>query len=199
MSKLTELPATIRTFLALNPDAEACAALRRYRQRLLTMPWARDVKWTAEANLHLTIRFLGEIDTAAYAALVAWLETALRQPEAPGSLDLEMTEPRVFPSPRQPRAIACLVAATPGLTALAALAEAGAQHLGLSPADKPFRGHVTLGRLRASRTSGIRLEITPALTRWRADTLVLYRSDLQPDGPRYTALQQFALAGSFSH
>ncbi|MCS7081062.1 MAG: RNA 2',3'-cyclic phosphodiesterase [Chloracidobacterium sp.] len=185
----------MRAFLALNPDADAHEVLCRYRRRLLEAPWARHVKWTAEANLHMTIRFLGDIDAAVDAALTERLEAALGRPDAPGPLELNMTEPRFFPSAQQPRTIACLVAATSGLTALATLAETTAQSVGLAAADKPFRGHITLGRTRPTWPSGVRLEIAPALTRWRADALVLYRSDLRPDGPRYTVLRRFMLSG----
>lgn len=185
----------MRAFLALDPDVNAQEALRRHRRRLREAPWAHHVVWTAEANLHLTIRFLGEIDAPVYDALTAWLEAALRRPDAPGALELNLTEPRLFPSARRPRAVACLTAETPALTALAALAEAGAQAVGLSAADKPFRGHVTLGRLRPSRPAGVRLEVAPTTTQWRANALVLYRSELRPEGPRYTALRRFPLSG----
>ncbi|OYT71692.1 MAG: RNA 2',3'-cyclic phosphodiesterase [Chloracidobacterium sp. CP2_5A] len=190
---LSEAEASMRAFLALDPDPSARAALCRYRRRLLQAPWSRHVKWVAEASLHLTIRFLGEVDAAALTALTARLEAALEQPAALGAVELSLTEPRFFPSARQPRAIACLVAAPPALLALAALAEAAARAAGLAARDRPFHGHVTLGRTRPAWPSGTRLGFPPEQTAWRADALTLYRSDLLPDGPRYAELRRFPL------
>ncbi len=185
----------MRAFLALDPDPPARDALTRHQRRLSQAPWSRHVKWVAEASLHLTIRFLGELDAAAQAALTARLEAALGQPSAPGRLELTLTEPRFFPSARQPRAIACLVAAPPSLLALVALAEAAAQAAGLAANLRPFRGHVTLGRTRPAWPSEARLEVAPERIVWRADALTLYRSDLLPAGPRYAELRRFPLAG----
>ncbi len=186
----------MRAFLALAPDPAAQTVLCRYQRRLARASWAHQVKWVAETNLHLTIRFLGEVTPAVQAELVGRLEAALSQPGAPGRLELELTEPRWFPSARQPRTLACLVPETPPLMALAALAEASARDAGLPPEERPFRAHITLGRMRPTLTVSPKLDIAPSRTGFRADALIFYQSTLTPAGPIYTERQRFPLVGS---
>ncbi len=186
----------MRAFLALAPDPAAQTVLCRYQRRLARASWAHQVKWVAETNLHLTIRFLGEVTPAVQAELVGRLEAALSQPGAPGRLELELTEPRWFPSARQPRTLACLVPETPPLMALAALAEASARDAGLPPEERPFRAHITLGRMRPTLTVSPKLDIAPSRTGFRADALIFYQSTLTPAGPIYTERRRFPLVGS---
>ncbi len=183
----------MRAFLALAPDPAAQTVLCRYQRRLAQASWAHHVRWVAETNLHLTVRFLGEVTPAVQADLVGWLEAALSRPGAPGRLELELTEPRWFPSARQPRTLACLVPETPPLMALAALAESSARDAGLVPEAKPFRAHITLGRMRPTLTVCPQLDIAPTRTRFRADALIFYQSTLTPAGPIYTERQRFPL------
>jgi 2'-5' RNA ligase len=183
----------MRAFLALAPDPAAQTVLCRYQRRLAQASWAHQVKWVAETNLHLTIRFLGEVTPAVEADLVSRLAAALSRPGAPGCLELELTEPRWFPSARQPRTLACLVPETPPLTALAALAEASARDAGLAPEEKPFRAHITLGRTRPTLPACPQLDMAPARIRFQADALRLYQSTLTPAGPVYTERQRFPL------
>jgi 2'-5' RNA ligase len=183
----------MRAFLALCPDPGAHAVLCRYQRQLAQLPWAHHVKWVSEANLHLTIRFLGELTPTMQTELVSRLEAALSPPGALGGLELEFTEPHWFPSAQQPRTLACLVPDTPSLTALAALAEASARAVGLAPEERPFRGHITLGRTRPTLPACPRLGVTRTRTRFRADALILYQSTLTPSGPIYTERQRFPL------
>lgn len=166
--------------------------LRGYRHRLLNEPWADQVKWVAAENLHLTLRFLGEISVARERELLQRLADAL-QAQRFGALDLRITEPRLFPAPRHPRAIACLVQPTPSLLALADLTERIAQAAGLPAERKPFNGHITLGRLREGFPSTARLSFPVAQTPMRADALALYQSQLAPTGPIYTLRARLAL------
>ncbi len=185
----------MRAFLALAPDPAARTVLCRYQQRLARALWAHHVKWVAETNLHLTIRFLGEVTPAVQAELAGRLEAALSHPGAPGHLELELTEPCWFPSVRQPRTLVCLVLETPPLMALAALAESSARDAGLPPEERPFRAHITLGRMRPTLTVSPKLDIAPSRTGFRADALIFYQSTLTPAGPIYTERQRFPLVG----
>lgn len=74
----------MRAFLALCPDPGAHAVLCRYQRQLAQLPWAHHVKWVSEANLHLTIRFLGELTPTMQTELVSRLEAALSPPGALG-------------------------------------------------------------------------------------------------------------------
>lgn len=183
---------SFRAFLAIDPDPPALAVLRQYRHELLGKPWADQVKWVAVENLHLTLRFLGEITSVIERDLTQHLTRALQaQPFA--VLDLRFSEPRFFPAPRQPRVIACLVQPTPSLLALANLVEHLAQAVGLPAERKPFSGHITLGRTREGFPRTARLGFTAEQTSMRADTITLYQSQLTPAGPIYTVRAQFAL------
>lgn len=185
-----EAPA-VRSFLAIDPDDAAAAALRAWLAGLRRAEWAAHVRWVAPHNLHLTLRFLGDVAPARLAELAGALRAALR--EAPVPFEVSVGAPAPFPNAARPRAIAALVAPHPALPQLAAIAERCARQVGVAPEARPFRGHLTFGRPR------------PALPRLAAPLLsagplamlvagiTLYRSELTRSGAIYTALDRFAL------
>ena len=131
------------------------------------------MRWTTRDQWHITLRFLGDVDDPAP------VEEALR------AVPLPSATMRVGP------AVAALgrhVVMLPvgGLDDLArAVIEATASY-GRPPEDRPFRGHLTLARVKhgsASRAAG-----TPFEAGCPVEQVELFRSDLHPDGARYERL-----------
>lgn len=182
----------MRAFLALVPDAAALEVLRTYQQQLVRAPWAQQVKWVSASHWHLTVRFLGEITNAQRLQFARLLSAALRE-HSLESVRAEFSQPQFFPSPRQPRVIACLVQPTPVLQQLATLAERLAQRIGLPPERKPFNGHITLGRTREDFPRAVALPFEERYAPFFADSVVLFKSELTPSGPIYTTLDVFPL------
>lgn len=186
----------MRVFLALDFDAAAVQTLQTYQHRLQRESWADQVRWSGAANLHLTLRFLGEISrrqAEQYArdfrdATATLLRTT-------SELTLAVTPPCLFPDPAHPRVVACLVRSNTILMQIVASAESCAVGIGLAPERRRFNGHITLGRVRegaALRAPG-RFLIEAAESAMRAEAITLYESTLTPRGAVYTPLARFSL------
>jgi RNA 2',3'-cyclic 3'-phosphodiesterase len=162
-----------------------------------------DVKWVEPGNLHLTLKFLGEASEDRVPDLVRALETACAG-RAP--LNLEITAPGAFPNARRPRVVWLGLAGdlTP-LAELAAAVERALEPLGFPSEDRPFRAHLTLGRVRRPRKGG-RQPDTRSLARdlagsdfaagpeFRAERVVLMQSTLTPGGAIYQPRHEVVLA-----
>lgn len=179
----------MRAFIALEPDSNARAVLCNDLRHLRQMDFARDVKWVSEDNLHLTMRFLGEIDEAQKVKLIRLLKGEMPALGAPSVL--HMSEPRLFPKPAQARIITCMIERDAWLSRLAETCGRAAQAIGLPAERRPFAGHITLGRTRETfqwRT----FEPWPATsTAFTPAALTLFKSTLTPRGPIYESLAQF--------
>jgi len=182
----------MRAFLAVELPDPARRAVVELVRRLRGRPGGEGVRWARPETLHVTLRFLGD-DVA---------------PEATGDLarrvgaevaeiapfELRLGPVRPFPSPRRPRVVALDVEPPEPLAGLAAAVERGVAAAGLPPEARPFRGHLTLGRLRGRRfpdASDLATPPTPIPVRG----VVLFRSELGPDGARHTPLEQIPLGG----
>ena len=163
----------------------------------------RDVR---RENWHLTLAFYGEVAGSEADDLAEALEDCASE-AAP--VRLRLAAPGVFPSLARPRVFWLGVEEAGneeprGGRALAALARccrrAGRATLRKRSAkDTPFRAHVTLARNRgfpapmpASAFAG--MPAVPDIA-WWAEEVVLFRSELRPEGARYRALERFALKG----
>jgi 2'-5' RNA ligase len=182
----------VRCFCALElPDAvrDACAAAAAPLRGL------GDVKWVAPPQLHVTLRFLGELGDAQVAAMRAAVEVPWP------AVRLSLQGLGQFPERGPPRVLWAGLAGDVGaLAAIAAQLDRAALAAGVPADDKPFRAHITLGRckspLGAARLSAALRERGAALTgpECNAERVVLYRSELQRAGPVYTELAHGACA-----
>lgn len=153
-------------------------------------------RFVRAGGIHLTLRFLGEIDAAGLeTAVPSWREAAARAP----ALRFRIAGVGVFPPRGLPRVLwAGIEGIEPegSLASLAASLEAGAIAAGAPREARAFHPHLTLAR--AAR--GARPGIPPSdeLPGWEveADEVVLYRSELLPAGARHTALSRFPLGAS---
>jgi 2'-5' RNA ligase len=97
----------------------------------------------------------------------------------------------MFPQRGSPRVLWLGLDVPPPVVDLQAACERAARAAGFEKEERPFRAHLTLGRWRESTP---RPELLPAdLGSTRLEALVLFRSDLRPDGAVYTPLARFPL------
>jgi RNA 2',3'-cyclic 3'-phosphodiesterase len=152
---------------------------------------APDFRWTPKENLHLTIRFVGNVERG----LVESVADALAQRPLT-AFDMELGDVGTFGRGRATRVVWLgLRAGTEAAAALAAHAEEECARAGLPTESRPYQAHLTLARARSR--GGARLPELPAVTRmepWRADQLVLYSSRLARTGAIYEALTTLGLA-----
>ena len=148
------------------------------------------VTWVKPAALHVTIRFIGEVEQPE----VERLQQLLMPPIAIEPFELEWRGIGTFPSPKHPRAL--WLGVVRGAAALAQveaevskrLAGAGA----VAIADKAFLPHLTLGRV---KMAGVGVDWPKVLKSVEVknvisivDRVTLYRSELSQRGPHYTGL-----------
>ena len=91
----------MRTFIAI-PLPAPCRAMLEDIQRNLR-PFGADVRWTAIASIHLTLKFLGEID----GSLLPRLASALHEHARTPAFDLRIRGLGGFPDLQKPRVIWC--------------------------------------------------------------------------------------------
>ena len=154
------------------------------------------VKWVEPDHLHLTLKFLGEIDEAQRQAVETFLQRVAGR-YTPFEMSLEALG--AFPSPSAPRVI--WVGIGRGRTQAAGLAEAIEREsvaAGLPGEERPFATHVTIGRVRSPRhrealVQRLRDAAWEPPTPWQAAAVTFYQSVLGSGGPTYTVLAEVAL------
>ncbi|MEA1904222.1 MAG: RNA 2',3'-cyclic phosphodiesterase [Actinomycetota bacterium] len=141
-------------------------------------------------NWHLTVRFLGDIDTVTYERFLVGLEAV----SGLGSFTIELDGLGAFP--KQAKATVLWAGLSRGEAELATLnevAEEAAQGAGLAPEERPYRPHLTLSRIRPPRDVHHLIE-EPVSVGWRCRSLVVYRSVPQKGGVKYEPLESFDLS-----
>ncbi len=151
--------------------------------------------WVRPGNIHLTLRFLGEVDESRLPLIADALEEAA---SACPSFELVSDGLGAFPSMRRPRVLYLGLHDNAGLSALKAAVDSALAGAGFSGDDKPFRAHLTLCRVRSPEAAAqlgaaagaLKVEKKVAFT---VSRFVLYKSDLSPKGARYSAIKDFQL------
>ena len=190
----------MRLFVAatLDPAAREAVAGAIDRARRLRVFRTGSVRWIEPRNLHLTLQFLGETGTDTAAAVVAALGAADSRPPFRAVLG----PAGLFPAHGPPRVLWLGIGA--GGAELAALRQAVGRQLaplGCPPDDRPYRAHLTVGRLRPGRPPARRaLEaelgaLAPPPTAWLVDRVVLMESRLSAAGAEYRIVSEVKLAG----
>ena len=185
----------IRCFVAVEISQETRQAVAVVLEEL--GPLGRDVRWVKPENLHLTLKFLGNVEEERISPVLRALEGAARETPA---FYLGFRGLGAFPSLRRPRVLWIGVdQGSEGLTHLAQRVDSAMGTLGITREDRPFSPHLTLGR----RQSGLASPEIERALRERGDlrfpavmveSVTLFRSILGPGGPEYRRLGQAALA-----
>lgn len=183
--------ASIRAFVAIDLDAPARRAATALQQQLRAAPDGDRVRWVRPEGLHVTLRFLGQIDPPQVDVVAHHVGR-----EVAGCAPFSMTlgPARAFPTPRRPRVVTVDLGPAEPLGELAAAAERGVVAAGFEPEERPFRAHLTLGRLRGGRAPD--LGDAPAVgSSSTVSEIVLFQSHLGSGGSRYASLARMPLAG----
>ncbi len=160
---------------------------------------AGTVRWVPAQNIHLTLKFLGDISPANLDMLCKIL-AAESSRHAPFSVKVGGLG--AFPSARRPRVIWIGITDTPALDALQHGVETETRRLGYAPEERPFSPHLTLGRVAHNVLPDQIRQLSDALIETKVGNLgtvevqklTVFRSDLQPGGAVYTPLFSCALA-----
>jgi 2'-5' RNA ligase len=187
---------TIRSFIAIDlPDS-----VRRRIETLVQKLRESDaqVGWVRVEGIHLTLKFLGNVAPESIEQIQPVLADIALQ-TAP--IRIEPAGCGAFPTIKSPRVIWVGLTGQIGpLAELAQRVETAMASCGFKPEDRPFKPHLTLGRVKGRQRLQALQEILFAHRDFMAEPfdaaeVVLYKSDLRPDGARYTPLFKAPFSG----
>lgn len=170
------------------------------------IPKAARIAWVQVPSMHLTVKFLGDIDEELIEPMRRAIGVAV-QGHRPVFIPLERIG--AFPHPREPRVLWIGPQAkwkeseeARRLAAFHRMVEDCCASLGCARDDRPFSPHLTLARVkegvhevgRLFATSGVMDRLLP-LGMLAVESIALIKSDLRPTGPLYTTLWQIEVGG----
>src|SRR5688572_2115785 len=164
------------------------------RQALESRDSRPPVSWTNESNLHVTLKFLGDVPEERVPELLAALRT-IRLPPPPLRLRAESLE--AFPSRGAARVLVVRIAGdVDRLAALHAAIEDRCAALGFERENRRYRPHVTIGRPRVPLRGMWETMEVAVSGRWpgpefSSGTFSLVQSQLNPAGAIYTTVAAF--------
>ncbi|MFH1086964.1 MAG: RNA 2',3'-cyclic phosphodiesterase [Chloroflexota bacterium] len=189
----------VRAFISIESPAEVKTALSRVRDRLGSR--FSFVRWVDPAAMHLTLKFLGDVEREKIESVV----DAMRQAASGiAAFSLETTGLGMFPNARQPRVLwVGIVGDTGTLMLLQDRVEMVVSPLGFPREARPFTAHLTLARVRDGASGPDRAEFGERVGKlsWEAKlsipvgALSLMRSELKREGAIYTRLAEVKLGG----
>ncbi|MDE2222256.1 MAG: RNA 2',3'-cyclic phosphodiesterase [Candidatus Omnitrophica bacterium] len=184
----------MRGFLAFPISGE----LKEEFERLLgdLKKTGADTSWVKPENIHLTLKFLGDIEPEDLKKITAVLTEQASRFSVFASY---LTEIDAFPDLHHPKIIwAGLDDSIRTMETIVRVLENELAQCGFSREERPFKPHLTLGRIRSgSHLRNLISAVKQISFRNRIEqqfeTIILYQSTLTPQGPVYEALQSFAL------
>jgi 2'-5' RNA ligase len=178
----------MRTFIAIEVPSEIKSALAALQTELRRVE--ADVSWTRPENIHLTLKFLGEVDKGRIREIEKACVDSVAEFQ-PFALSLKNTG--AFPNSRQPRALwAGLSGEIEKLLEMRRRLEEKLALIGFEREQKEFRPHLTIGRVKSNRKTRELIAIAdlyllPALS-FDVNEIVVMKSELHPSGARYTRI-----------
>ncbi len=184
----------MRTFVAIELEPALHGALARLLAE--TCPPDRDVRWCTPNQLHLTLKFLGEVEEAALPRVCAVVSATSA---AVPAFQMRLTRLGCFPNPRAPRVLWCgLDDPAGGCRHWVETADPRFAELGVPREQRAFTPHITLGRSKAPGGARVlrRVLDTPVplpTTTMAVRQVVVFESRLMPTGAQYRAVYTAAL------
>jgi RNA 2',3'-cyclic 3'-phosphodiesterase len=202
----------IRAFLAVELSQELRAELATVQQELkrrIEPEMTRDMRfsWAQPASIHLTLKFLGDMDEQVIDPLLAAVEQAIGS-QMPVNVPLERLG--AFPRPQSPRVLWVgpsenweRGAEAKRIAEIHGAIEQACEGLGFLRETKPFSPHLTLARIKVGeRQVGVALAKGGVMDRpislcsLAVESVVLMKSELRPTGSVYSKLWEVKIGGS---
>ena len=156
-----------------------------------------EIRWVAERNFHLTIKFLGETPSGAIDGISRALENSL---VGLTEFDLAFRGCGAFPNLRNPHVVWVGLVGFGRLMAIQSAVEPAMVKMGFRPEERAFSPHLTIGRVKGPRGMIAMADEIAKLRSLefgacRVRGVALMQSELSPTGPTYTRLLEAPLAG----
>lgn len=183
---------TIRAFIAISLKTEIQQTLSRVQEQLKELD--NHAKWVKSENIHLTLKFLGDVLIEDINKIKKELEHISKNSEG---IKIELTRLGAFPNAEDPRILwVGLKDDDHRIFNLASILEDKFEQLGFKKESRPFSHHITIGRTRSPENLKA---LSSAISRHsfsenpiqNADHITLYKSTLTSAGPIYETLGEF--------
>ncbi len=189
----------MRLFVALPIPEPVKQAALRWQEELRQIAPGTGIRWATADQLHLTLKFLGEVEAVRVEPLLAATRAAC---QGHGPFNLEAGRAGFFPNERNPRVLwAGLRCESGALQSLQGSVEARLAEFAEKQEDRPFSPHLTLARIKRvspTETRALTGKVGSlrdrSLGEWRANYVRVMQSELHPAGSRHTCLAEVELS-----
>lgn len=176
----------MRLFIAIDLPGSAKSRLGELQDPGL------DVRWSSDETMHLTLRFIGDVDDSKRSRLFHTLSN-IDHP----SFNLQISGTGYFPRGKTPKIIWAGVRKNDLLMQLQEKIERACRSAALEPEERTFRPHITLGRVSGAPRNEV-LTFINRNKKLRVDDIpirefILYESRLKPEGAVHTPLERYSL------
>ena len=183
----------LRAFVAVEIPASIQNAIQTATAGLRSALGTDLIRWVPVKNVHLTLKFFGDVSTANLEILKQTLAMESSQHSA---FDMQVENIGSFPNSKRARVLWVGLNAPASLTSLARGIESASTKLGYPAEERGFSPHLTIGRVRQNASAADLQKIRSALDATKIGLLGsvhvgeihLFKSDLQPSGSFYTRL-----------
>jgi len=179
----------IRSFISLDLPLSLRHELSGHAKLIAGQDKRQKIRWLPPENYHLTLVFLGEIESTILSGLQFALERKL---ESTKVVPLTISAITPFPFSR-PRIAAVLVEHTTELLRLQSDVANCVRKYEITPERPRFVPHVTLGRLKPHAGKTVDFKVRNILLSGFAESVTLFQSELTPDRAIHTALAEIPL------
>jgi 2'-5' RNA ligase len=183
----------MRAFIAIGLPTEIKDVLSQIQDKLKTgLP---KISWVKPQNLHLTLKFLGEISPGQLDA-IKHIITEVSQGIA--AFKIKLDDLGVFPDLRQARIIWIGISQDTITKQIAGLLETKIADVGITKEKRDFSSHITIGRIKIPlnpvdlerELKKAKNDVVYANMEFNAGGITLFESVLGPSGPAYTVLKE---------
>ena len=184
----------MRTFIAIELPQEIREFLSLAQAQLKAT--GADIKWVEPQNIHLTLKFLGEIDKVKSEKIIKIIEEVAKDNNA---FEIRISSFGAFPKINFPRVIwTGIDSGDKEARVIAKELEEKIEKIGIPKEVRPFSSHITLGRTRSTLNREKLAQGLFKLTadfggktiEFRATKITLFKSTLTPTGPIYEILKE---------
>lgn len=192
------LPPVIRIFFAIDlPEStkekiKGVISVLKKTSRANGSPWG--IRWTKSDNLHITLQFLAEVHAEHLPLLIANVRSKIKN--ASKGLSFTFGALHLFPDPYRPRVIVLDVTPQEDFAELSRLIGEGIQATSYEIESRPFRAHLTLGRIKQPQSMKLSFLSEcemPPFENINVGDIAVFRSEPQPEGSQYTVIERIAL------
>jgi len=192
------LKAIIRSFIAIDLAPEVIGRIADLIGELKLRLQGLPLRWVPADNIHLTLKFLGEVSASNIQVIGSMMQAAA---DHFASFEMSVGGIGMFPDGKYPRVIWLGVEALPALFEIQRMLDHETAMLGYPAEAQPFAPHLTIGRVARGATGQeskkighlLAMETVGFLGVTAVEKVHLYRSDLKPAGPEYQIMFSAAL------